>query len=212
MEIAESCVPTVPDSLIDPRAKKTSRRQKNVMSLDQFHVLCKDTPTVVTITAGNNGEKFSDAETWDVPASVVRNSPPGSKTTTKEKKPPKQNSNQQGWSVVSKKNANRVSIRRPEPKKPSDVVSLDEDEVTPSRTLILKNLPKEVISERDLRQFFKKVGPVNSIKILKDNDGNCKGIGFIEFTEQKDATKALSLNKFWYGEQKVYVSYAKTRK
>ena len=75
-------------------------------------------------------------------------------------------------------------------------------------TLILKNLPLNCTLSHELLKLFKNCGPIKFIKILKDKDGNCKGLAFIRFETREGSDMGLDMDGFWYGEQKIFVEYA----
>ncbi len=79
-------------------------------------------------------------------------------------------------------------------------------------TLILKNLPYSCTSSKELLKFFGKCGPIKFINILKDVEGNCKGIAFVRFETKEGADKGLDTDGFWYEDRKIYVEYARDRR
>ena len=75
-------------------------------------------------------------------------------------------------------------------------------------TLILKNLPYDNVTERDIKRFFSKsCGPVKLVNVLKDG-GRCKGIAFVRFENVLGSDRGLTMNGFWYNDRRVYVEYA----
>ena len=79
-------------------------------------------------------------------------------------------------------------------------------------TLILKNLPYDNVTERDIKRFFSKAcGPVKYVKVLRDGD-QCKGIAFIRFENVLGSDRGLTMNGFWYEDRRVYVEYARDNK
>ena len=205
-------------------AKNNNQNNNQKMSLYEFH------NTVPSF----NRAKANTREQWNVPSSTVRElskkeqTKNGQKEQAEEELSDKEKNKQRkkaatqkrleeqrkqtSWNVVGKK-VTKTSIRRPDPEDPSDTVTLDEDTPIPNRIIVLKNLPREGVSEKDLKSFFKKVGPVNHVNVLRNEDSTCKGIAFVEFDNVNDAAKSLlRLNKFWYEDRRVYLSYAKPRK
>ena len=80
-------------------------------------------------------------------------------------------------------------------------------------TLILKSLPYEGVTEKDLKTFFKKyAGPVKFVNVLTKDDGKCKGIAFVRFETKEGSDRGLTLNNFCYEGRKVHVEYAQERK
>ncbi|KAL8762298.1 MAG: hypothetical protein Q9184_001667 [Pyrenodesmia sp. 2 TL-2023] len=61
----------------------------------------------------------------------------------------------------------------------------------PSPTLYVGNLFFDV-GEEDLRREFGKIGPIESVKLIKDNRGLSKGFGYVTFVSQDAATAAIS--------------------
>lgn len=107
------------------------------------------------------------------------------------------------WSTVKKVEKPVSLIRRPE-------------QVVPSRngqgngtTLVLKNLPKIKVNSKEIQKFFAKCGSVKFVNVLINDDGNCKGLAFVKFENKVGSDKGLTLNEFWYENNKVYVEYAR---
>ena len=74
-------------------------------------------------------------------------------------------------------------------------------------TLILKNLPPYV-SMKELRKIFTDTGPLKFINILKNDDGLCKGVAFVRYESRSGSERGLSLDGFWYKNNKIFVEYA----
>jgi len=51
------------------------------------------------------------------------------------------------------------------------------------------------LKENDIKSVFSKYGPVETVRLLKTNNGESKGAGFIVFTKKEDAMTALALNE-----------------
>jgi RNA recognition motif-containing protein len=48
------------------------------------------------------------------------------------------------------------------------------------------------VRENDLRSLLEQYGTVENVKVVKDRDtGRSKGFGFVEFTEDDDAQRAI---------------------
>jgi len=50
------------------------------------------------------------------------------------------------------------------------------------------------LAEDDIRMFFEDVGEVDRLKVLKNDEGQSKGVCFVTFRTEEQAQKALSLN------------------
>ena len=105
-----------------------------------------------------------------------------------------------------------TSVKVPKMKKirKPDTIRDHPANLTASTTLILKNLPSNC-SASELGKFFKKCGSVKFVNMLKDQEGKCKGIAFVRFETKEGSNKGLTMDGFWYENQKVYVEYAKER-
>lgn len=60
----------------------------------------------------------------------------------------------------------------------------------PSNTLFVGNLAFDA-TEADIRDAFRSFGTVTGVRIAKDQDGRCKGFGYVEFDSVEAATAAL---------------------
>jgi hypothetical protein len=109
----------------------------------------------------------------------------------------------------TKKEVKNPLIRRPDG--PGEPMIVKVDNPTNS-TLVLKNLPYDCTSTKELAKFFRKCGPVKYIKILTDDNDKCKGIAFVRFESNEGSNKGLNMNGFWYGDRKIYVEYAEDRR
>ncbi|KAJ5574061.1 uncharacterized protein N7459_008488 [Penicillium hispanicum] len=70
-------------------------------------------------------------------------------------------------------------------------------------TVIVKNLPKET-SEHPVRQFFRHVGTINSVKMLSGQDGHTE-VAIIEFETKEDALGALSRDQKLFNDNIIEV-------
>lgn len=78
--------------------------------------------------------------------------------------------------------------------------------------LYVGNLPYQV-SEDELEKQFATIGPVVSVKIIKDFDsGRSKGFGFIEMENAEDAQKCIDgLDGSDFGGRGLRVSIARNK-
>ncbi|KAI8887605.1 hypothetical protein K501DRAFT_175147 [Backusella circina FSU 941] len=78
-----------------------------------------------------------------------------------------------------------------------------------SRVVFVGNIPFE-LSEEQLIEVFKEVGPVTSFRLLFDNEtGRPKGYGFCEFVDAETAASAVrNLNDYEIGGRQLRVDYA----
>src|SRR3989304_1249471 len=62
-------------------------------------------------------------------------------------------------------------------------------------------------TEDDLNTLFSQAGNIESVKIINDQySGRSKGFGFVEFSTQEEADKAVSMfNGYALGERKLIV-------
>ena len=78
--------------------------------------------------------------------------------------------------------------------------------------IYVKEIPKKNFSDKELIELFNKFGKINSAIVLKDENGESKGFGFVCFEKPEDAEKALNeMNGkkiFDDVENKLYVSFA----
>lgn len=121
-----------------------------------------------------------------------------------------------GWSVVSKPVSQKpkTEICLPKGWTKNDYRTYKQTGKFVNMTVILKNLPKvKDIDEYKLKMFFTKyAGPIVFVNPLRYPDGTCKGIAFIRFRHKGYSDKALSLNRFTYNGEPVYVEYANDRR
>lgn len=66
-------------------------------------------------------------------------------------------------------------------------------------------------TEDDLNTLFSQAGNIESVKIINDQySGRSKGFGFVEFSTQDEADKAVSMfNGYTLGERKLIVNEAR---
>ena len=57
-----------------------------------------------------------------------------------------------------------------------------------------------VLQEGDVRQLFAPFGQITSVSIMKDNNGQSQGYGYVEFSSMPDASKAMQQ---WDGQEVV---------
>ncbi|KAH7291430.1 hypothetical protein KP509_29G016700 [Ceratopteris richardii] len=77
--------------------------------------------------------------------------------------------------------------------------------------LYVKNIDLEV-TEEDLQEKFSKYGKITNLIIMKDEDGNPKGFGFINFESPEDARKAVdAMNGTVLGSKAIFVGRAQKK-
>jgi polyadenylate-binding protein len=77
--------------------------------------------------------------------------------------------------------------------------------------IFVKNLDKSV-SDEALREMFVKFGEIQSCVIMKDDKGNSKGFGFINFTDHEAAAAAVEdMNAKEVETKKIYVGRAQKK-
>lgn len=75
----------------------------------------------------------------------------------------------------------------------------------------VKNINPET-SEEDFEEYFKKMGPVTSIHLEKDQEGKFKGFGFVNYETHSDAAKAVEeLNGTEFNGQQLHVGRAQKK-
>ncbi|OVA17902.1 RNA recognition motif domain [Macleaya cordata] len=90
------------------------------------------------------------------------------------------------------------------------------DRVLPSpdakyTNLYMKNLDLDV-SEELLQEKFSEFGKITNLIITKDNNGNSKGFGFVNFDDPDDARRAMeAMNGTQLGSKVIYVARAQKR-
>ncbi|KAH9488798.1 Polyadenylate-binding protein 1 [Bulinus truncatus] len=77
-----------------------------------------------------------------------------------------------------------------------------------SPRICIRNL-RDIVDDVRLRKEFERFGPVIHAELLKTYDGRSKGVGYVTYKEQTDATKALNSmhGKVIYG-TRISVTYA----
>lgn len=77
--------------------------------------------------------------------------------------------------------------------------------------LYVKNLTND-ISDEDLRSIFGVFGPVTSVAVMKDENGESKCFGFVNFEHSDDAVKAIeNLNGKKINGKELYVGRAQKK-
>jgi RNA recognition motif-containing protein len=67
-----------------------------------------------------------------------------------------------------------------------------DEEKTMGRKLYVGNLPYSA-AEQDLQELFEKVGPVESVTVMRDMaTGRARGFGFVEMATDEGAQKAIT--------------------
>ena len=75
----------------------------------------------------------------------------------------------------------------------------------------VKNIPAKV-SEKELTEKFSEFGPLTSVVVMTDENGNHKGFGFINFENADHAAKAVdTLHEKDFQGQKLYVARAQKK-
>jgi RNA recognition motif-containing protein len=69
-------------------------------------------------------------------------------------------------------------------------------------------------TEQDVKEFFSKMGDVESVKLITDpNTGQCRGFGFVEMASEEDAKKAIeSLNGTAFMERTLSIAEARPQR
>jgi RNA recognition motif-containing protein len=78
-------------------------------------------------------------------------------------------------------------------------------------TLFIGGLAWEA-DENLLRETFEAYGPVVDVKLLRFDDGRSKGVGFVRFRDEADATRALEKDGTELLERVLRVQVAKDRR
>jgi len=126
------------------------------------------------------------------------------KEQTKKEKKPKKTKKNDGWTTIKKEEKAVSLIRGPDRQYPVQNVKSN------GTTLILKNLPKHKnVSVKEIRKFFGKCGLVKFVNVLTHDDGTCKGTAFVKFENKAGSDKGLTMNEFWYENNKIYVEYTR---
>ena len=80
------------------------------------------------------------------------------------------------------------------------------------RKLYVGNLPYTA-AEQDLQELFEKVGPVESVTVMRDMaTGRARGFAFVEMATDEDAQRAIEqLNNYEYGGRALTVNEARPK-
>lgn len=81
-----------------------------------------------------------------------------------------------------------------------------------SKTLYVGNLPYTMTAE-ELKDLFSEYESVEDAKVITDRDsGRSRGFGFVDFSSDKDAEKAIkALNGHSMGDREIVVNEARPR-
>jgi len=95
----------------------------------------------------------------------------------------------------------------PPPAKGSSKVSESKDSSVPTTTLFVSNLPFEM-SQKRLEELFKSKGfNPHSVRVAMKPGGQNKGFGFVEFTDNTEAQRAIQeLNQTQIGNRSISVN------
>lgn len=78
--------------------------------------------------------------------------------------------------------------------------------------LYVKSFPEDVKEESALRAMFEVFGPITSVHLAKDDTGNLKGFGFVNFEDPEFAVKAMeALNGKEFQGSKMFVGPAQKK-
>ena len=84
--------------------------------------------------------------------------------------------------------------------------------VVKRNNIYVKEIPKKNFTDKELIELFSKFGKINSAIVLKDENGESKGFGFVCFENPEDAEKAkneMNGKKIFDDvEKQLYVSFA----
>lgn len=67
------------------------------------------------------------------------------------------------------------------------------------------------VTKDDLIKLFRTYGPVKEVRMALNTDNHSKGFAFIEFEEEKDATKALGANNYELKKRRIAVTMSDPR-
>jgi len=77
------------------------------------------------------------------------------------------------------------------------------------RNLIINYIPSH-LQEEQLFDLFGSIGPIRSLRIMRNADGTGKGFGFVEYNSYRDAAKAITdFNGLQVWDKTIKVRYAK---
>ena len=80
----------------------------------------------------------------------------------------------------------------------------------PNTSIMVRNLSYN-LTEEDLSDFFKDCGDVKGTRILKDDTGKSRGLGFIDFYKLEDAVKAIAKHDSECGGRNIRINFARKR-
>lgn len=107
--------------------------------------------------------------------------------------------------------AQKKSERQAELKKKFEKIKQERLNRYQGVNLYVKNLD-DSITDEDLKKEFIQYGEISSAKVMTDSTGRSKGFGFVCFTCQSDATKAVSeMNNRIIGARPLYVALAQRK-
>jgi len=107
--------------------------------------------------------------------------------------------------------AQKKSERQAELKKKFEKIKQERLNRYQGVNLYVKNLD-DSITDEDLKKEFIQYGEISSAKVMTDSTGRSKGFGFVCFTCQSDATKAVSeMNNRIIGAKPLYVALAQRK-
>lgn len=198
-----------------PRSKKTKKTKGKKMTLAEYYAECERQQAEM-LRAKEKAKRLEDEakrleEEKNRPsAKTLRNR--RKKERVKAKKEAKKTAEKKSWTPVKKAEVKSARISLPQGWTKSLYKPSGQKGKLINTTLILKNLPYEGTTERDLKHFFSKTcGPVKFVNVLYDGD-RCKGIAFVRFENVSGSDKGLTMNGFWYEDRRVYVEYARDRR
>ncbi|KAI3513631.1 hypothetical protein L1887_20967 [Cichorium endivia] len=78
--------------------------------------------------------------------------------------------------------------------------------------LYMKNLDETITDDDKLKALFSEYGTITSCKVMVDSRGVSKGFGFVAFSTQEEAKKAMAeMNRKMVGRKPLYVSVAERK-
>ena len=143
---------------------------------------------------------------------AIENEKQGILDKAKEKRVARKARKERGWTTIEKPEIIRAEIRLPSKRALKLSPPFIVNKAQPNTTLILKNLPREGVNDKDLKKFFSSnCGQVRYVKVLM-NDGKNTGLAFIRFMNRDGSDKGLKMNEFICNGRKIYVDYAADRR
>jgi len=107
--------------------------------------------------------------------------------------------------------AQKKSKREAELKQKFEQLRLERVAKYQGMNLYIKNLDDDIDDEK-LKGEFTSYGSITSCKIMRDEKGHSKGFGFVCFSSQDEATRALTeLNGKMFGSKPLYVALAQRK-